>query len=85
MDASRVLHSGTGASQSFVEWVMKKGLINMGYTGQKFTWSHGVNVETRRAARLDRGLCNDEWTRSFPMENIKNLLHPYLDHCPFLI
>lgn len=48
------ISSGDGASRSFAEWVKRKGLIDMGYCGNSFTWKHGTSVETRQAARLDR-------------------------------
>lgn len=53
-------HSDSGVSSSFVEWVERKGLIDLGYVGPKFKWSHRVESETRRAARLDRSLCDAE-------------------------
>ncbi|GJU55709.1 retrovirus-related pol polyprotein from transposon TNT 1-94 [Tanacetum coccineum] len=31
------------------------------HDGAKFTWTRGKTVETRKAARLDRGLCNLIW------------------------
>lgn len=40
----------SGVSESFAEWVMKNGLIDLGCVGQKFTWCHGGSVENRRSA-----------------------------------
>lgn len=40
------------ASPSFVQWVEGAGLVDLGYSGPKFTWCHGtsVHVHSRRAA-----------------------------------
>lgn len=45
--------SGGGALTTFANWAEVRGLIDLGFTGPKFTWNHGANVETRRSARLD--------------------------------
>lgn len=42
--------SGAGVSDSFVSWVAKRGLVDLGCTGHKFTWTHGVEVQNRRSA-----------------------------------
>lgn len=51
--------SSKGVSRSFVSWLEHKGHIDMGFSGQIFTWHYSTSVETRRATRLDRGLCDD--------------------------
>src|SRR3954469_5807662 len=43
--------SGSSVSEGFAEWMMKNGLIDLGYVGQKFSWWHGGSVENRRAAQ----------------------------------
>lgn len=77
--------SGRGVSTSFQAWTEKKWLIDLGYEGVAFTWSHGVSLMTRRAAQLDRSLCDDVWRRIFPSAKVKHLPHAYSDHCPLLI
>lgn len=76
---------GDGVSSFFIEWVDHNGLIDLGFIGQAFTWKHGNSAETRKAARLDRGLCDSEWRRLFPVATIKHLPHGYSDHCPLLL
>lgn len=53
--------------------------------GAAFTWSHGFSSATRRAARLDRALCDDVWRCLFPSAKIKHLSHSYSDHRPLLL
>lgn len=78
-------NSGGGVSSSFVEWVEHNGLINLGYSGLAYTWSHGTTMETRRAGRLDRGICDVEWRHKFPSAFVRHLGHAYSDHCPLLL
>lgn len=52
-------NSGDGMSNSFASWIEQKGLIDLGFSGQKFTWNSGTIVETRCSVRLDRGICDD--------------------------
>lgn len=44
-----------------------------------------VQLETRKLARLDRGLCDGEWRRLFPSTMIFHLAHAHPNHCPHLL
>lgn len=77
--------SKKGDSPFFKNWVCRCSLIDVGYIGSPFTWRHGVSVESRRAVRLDRPLCYDEWRRMFPSASIRHLAHGHSDHCPILL
>lgn len=76
---------GSGISENFANWVLQRGLIDLGFSGHNFTWSHGRSADNRRVARLDIGLCDTEWTRHFPMASVKHLTHSYSNHCPLLL
>lgn len=76
---------GCGVLEGFANWMMQKGLINLGFSGHKFTWSYGRSMDYKRVARLDRGLCDTEWRQRFPMASVKHLTHSYSDHCPLLL
>lgn len=67
-----------GASIRFQNWV-RNGLIDMGYVKSQYTWRHGGNVETRKAAKLDRTLCCDDWRRLFPSAKVRHLSHRHSD------
>lgn len=73
------------ASNSFGSWVGKNDLLDLGFVGSYFTWSHGRSVETKRAASLDRALCCDEWKREFVDAKVQHLNHSYSDHCPIML
>lgn len=77
--------SGFGASTCFRSWVGEKGLIDLGCTGSHFTWRHGLSIENRREARLDRGLCCVDWRSMFPVASVRHLRHTYSDHCPIIL
>lgn len=53
--------SGNGVSSSFIDWAERTGLIDLGFSGPVFTWNRGSTLETHRAARLDRGMCDITW------------------------
>lgn len=78
--ASDEMSSATGASNRFASWVERRALVDLGFVGNKFTWSHGVELETRKLARLDRVVCCDDWRLVFPLAVVKHLSHTHLDH-----
>lgn len=44
-----------------------------------------MSLETKRAARLDKALCCDEWRRMFPSTSVHHLIHSHLDRYPVLL
>jgi len=69
----------------FGNWIESNALIDLGLTGQQFTWSRSLSPETKKCARLDRGLCNQEWRLLFEEAGVHHLLQNQSDHCPILI
>lgn len=61
------------------------GLLDLGFIGNRYTWSHRCDMATRIAARLDRALCCDEWRRTFASATVRNLSQAHSDHCPVLL
>lgn len=60
-------------------------MIDLGFSGRRFTWNHNTNAIFKKSSRLDRGLCDEEWRRSYPEVSIKHLSFFYSDHCPILL
>nr|GMD60351.1 uncharacterized protein LOC109181278 [Ipomoea batatas] len=54
----------------FAEWIDNDGLVDMGFSGPKYTWSRGNEVGLSKSARLDRVLCNTEWRTAFSAANV---------------
>lgn len=60
-------------------------MIDLGFVGARFTWSHGTSEEGRRSAWLDRAMGEDKWRRLFPTAKVIHLQHAHSDHCPLLL
>lgn len=73
------------SSTLFASWFHQSCLVDLGFSGPRFTLNHEVNLETRKSARLDRALCNIEWSHSFPEASLRHPTHTYFDHCPILL
>ena len=69
----------------FGNWIEANALIDLGFNGPPFTWSRGLNPATKKYARLDRGLCNQEWRVLFEEARVLHLIQNQSDHCPILI
>lgn len=61
------------------------GLLDVGFTSNRFTRSHGVSMESRKATKPDIALCCDAWRRLFPSVVVHHLNHSHSDHCPLLM
>lgn len=69
----------------FNEWVEDMGLLEVEFSGASHTWSRGNSAETWKIARLDRALCNSEWSLRFANAATKVLPAIQSDHSPILI
>ncbi|KAL2940400.1 Dextranase [Bienertia sinuspersici] len=55
----------TRRSIMFNNWINEMDLMEVEFIGAAQTWARGNSIETRRSARLDRALCNDQWALKF--------------------
>ncbi|XP_075508178.1 uncharacterized protein LOC142545090 [Primulina tabacum] len=62
-------------SAGFADWMFNQGLLDLGFTGSRFTWKRGNNSNTFKGARLDRGVCTIEWREMFPEAQAAWLTH----------
>ncbi|KAK5812453.1 hypothetical protein PVK06_027883 [Gossypium arboreum] len=60
-------------------------LMDIGFSGNWFTWERGNLPETNIQERLDRGVATDSWLALFPDFQVRHLPHSFSDHCPLLI
>ena len=72
-------------SFDFINIIESCGLIDLGYSGQPFTWCNHRKGDARIWKRLDRGLVNDNWLRIMPNTSITHLPSGGSDHCPLLM
>ena len=71
--------------QRFKAWIENSGLIDLEYSGPKFTWARGLSIATRKEARLERALCNMAWRVRFQEGVVRHLVQASSDHSPLLI
>ncbi|CAL8991457.1 unnamed protein product [Prunus brigantina] len=70
--------------RSFIEWIDRNQLVDLGSSGAKFTWCNKRNAEGIIWKRLDRGLCNINWRLLFPEAHLSHLPRVNSDHCPIM-
>ena len=72
-------------SASFNDWVFDQGLVDMGFSGSKFTWTRGRYDHTFKEAHLDRAMSNVERRNLFPAASVTHLPKINFDHYWLLI
>ncbi|KAG8488044.1 hypothetical protein CXB51_018393 [Gossypium anomalum] len=76
---------GEGRMKAFRTVLEDCNLMDLGFTGNWFTWERGNLPEINIQERLDRGVANADWFSLFPGFQVQHLPHSFLDHCPLLI
>ncbi|CAL5371297.1 unnamed protein product [Camellia sinensis] len=71
--------------RKFLDNINRCGLMDLGCTSSKFTWSKNRQGMANTMERLDRALCNAEWRTTFPEGAVKNLPRTYSDHLPLMV
>lgn len=86
LDESKSSTSDSNASQrrKFGERINNCNLLDMCFSGSKFTWINGRQGQANTKKRLDRAMCNSDWRALFP-EGGQILPRTYSDHSPLLI
>lgn len=59
------------------------GMMDMGYSGARNTWSNLREVTELIQERLDRSFCS--WRQMFPEASVKHMTRINSDHCPLLV
>ena len=57
-------------SLEFIDVIASCGLLDMGYSGQPYTWCNHRKDGSRIWKRLDRGLVNDNWLDKMPLPTL---------------
>ncbi|CAN1269326.1 LINE-1 retrotransposable element ORF2 protein [Linum perenne] len=71
--------------REFNSFVNEASLVDMEYTGARFTWSNNQEGADEVKQRIDRGLCNISWSNLYPTSNIIHKTRAESDHCPILL
>ena len=72
-------------SLEFISVIEACGLVDMGYSGQNYTWCNHRKNGDRVWKRLDRGMVNDNWLEKMPQSSITHLPAVGSDHSPLLM
>lgn len=71
-------------SLEFIIFIEIWGLIDLNFSGQKFTWSNKRGIAHRIWKRLDVALVNDIWLESMQKITITHLSITSSDNCSIL-
>lgn len=64
--------------------IQNYNLLDLGFTGQKFTWSN-CRKNNLILERLDHFLANPLWLAKFPQTLVTHLSRTHSDHCPLIL
>ncbi|KAF5475845.1 hypothetical protein F2P56_007609 [Juglans regia] len=71
--------------ESFRDTVELCGLSDLGFVGNKFTWSNGRHGASFTKEMLDRAFGNSSWMDLFPSHKVYTLPALSSDHCPIFV
>lgn len=69
----------------FNNFISSNSLLDIGFTGDPFTWCNGAKGINRIWIRLDRVLVNLQTSINWPNIAVQHLTRHLSDHCPLLI
>uniref|UniRef100_A0A7N2LF37 Uncharacterized protein n=2 Tax=Quercus lobata TaxID=97700 RepID=A0A7N2LF37_QUELO len=77
--------SGSSASNYLKELIFEFGAVDLGFSGNSFTWAGGRWGSSAIKRRLDRGIASISWRLAFPKASIAHLGAIKSDHAPILL
>ncbi|WOK94327.1 hypothetical protein Cni_G03029 [Canna indica] len=75
----------TSHIQNFRSFITHANLIDLNFTGPKFTWCNNKKGEARILTMLDRAFSNLAWLNSFGNSTVKHFVRTASDHNPLLL
>ncbi|XP_069152841.1 uncharacterized protein [Solanum lycopersicum] len=72
-------------SMDFIAVIEACGLVGIGFSGHKFTWSNKRRINHRIWKRLDRAMFNVSWLERMHQTTITHLSSTGSYHCPLLM
>jgi hypothetical protein len=76
---------GFSSHGNFVDFVHSNALVDLGFVGNKFTWSNCRASRANIRERLDRGLANQSWVHLIPNSLVNHFLVTQSDRYPILV
>jgi hypothetical protein len=71
--------------QEFRNCLNACNMIDLGFSGPKYSWSNCHDMNSLIMERLDRVLANPDWRILFPEASVTHLTRTHFDHCPVLL
>nr|POF06471.1 hypothetical protein CFP56_57443 [Quercus suber] len=85
-EESRGGRKGNSSATNYLKELMFDfGAIDLGFSGNKFTWAKGRWGSAAIKRRLDRGIANISWRLAFPKATLSHLGAIMSDHSPFCL
>lgn len=72
-------------SMHFKECLDKCSMVDLGFSGPRFTWYNGRELSALIQERIDRFFVNPSWYSNFPKARVTHLTRCYSNHCPVLL
>ncbi|KAG5595248.1 hypothetical protein H5410_036480 [Solanum commersonii] len=69
-------------SLEFIVVIEACGLIDLGFSGQRFTWSNKRGIHHKITEAAGGAMVNDKWLETMPQTTITHLPSVGSDHCP---
>jgi len=73
------------SSLLFMECLDNCNMIDIGFTGPRFTWTNKREVHALIQERLDRFFVNPSWCLPYPDARVMHLTRCHLDHYPVML
>ena len=78
--------AGSSSTPSFLkELLFYLAAVDLGFVGNKFTWTNRRWGRHAIRERLDRGIANIDWRLAFPRASVYHLGAVNSNHCPLII
>ncbi|XP_050241299.1 uncharacterized protein LOC126690218 [Quercus robur] len=69
----------------FKKCLDKCNMIDIGFSGPRFTWTNRKDIQALIQERIDRVFVNPNWCLSYLEARVVHLTRCHFDHCPILL
>ena len=72
-------------SLAFKDCLDKCSMVDMGFSGPRYTWTNKRDISNLIIERIDRFFMNPDWCVMYPNARVTHLPRCHSDHCPVLM
>ena len=69
----------------FKDCLDKCNMVDLGFSGPRYTWSNRKDLNNLIQERIDRFFMNPSWCLLYPEARVSHLTRCHSDHCPVLL